>query len=264
MFRSILSAAVVAGLGVSAAQGAMVWDWKYDASVTPDVSGSVTKDDGTPWSSFSPYLGTPSGSASGGLYNASTLGTNAGAGWSYPVSSGQLAYFNSDTGYTVEWKMRINEIDEDYNGGLNANGGLGSIGMELEDGRSGVNRWYFLSFLRDGSQYKAYFQGGNMNTAAIANIDNTSFHTYRVTVLGSTGTLYLDGSLVGTVTDPRTDIASDQLRWSDSTGANDASYTVDYLYATGQGAFAPEAVPEPASLGLLAAGGLLMLRRRRA
>lgn len=121
----------------------------------------------------------------------------------------------------------------------------------------------FLSFLKENGQYKAYLQGQNRNTAAIANIDNTSFHTYRVTVLGTTGTLYLDGNLVGTVTDPRTDIASDLMRWSDSTGSNDASYTVDYLYATGQGAFAPVSVPEPACLGLLAMGGLARVRRRQ-
>lgn len=269
MFRSILSAAVVAGLGATALGAPTTWDWYYDADVTPDFNdghgtAAITYPQGTAQSSFLPYLATPSGSASGGLYSASTLGTNGGAGWQYPVGSGNLAYFNSATGYTVEWKLRINEIDEDYNGGLNLDGGLGSIGMEMEDGRVSVSEYFFLSFLRDGTQYKAYLQGGNMNSAAIANIDNTSFHTYRVTVLGTTATLYVDGTLAGSVTDPRTDINDNLLKWSDSTGTNDASYTVDYLYATGQGAFAPVAVPEPGSLGLLAAGGLLMLRRRRA
>lgn len=145
MFRSILSAAIVAGLGVSAAQGAVTWDWKYDANVTPNVSGSVTKDDGTPWSAFLPaYSGyTPAVStASGGLYDASTLGTDNIGGWEYPVGPSNLAYFNSDTGYTVEWKIRINEIENDYATDSD-NGGLGSIGMELEDGRSDVNQWFF-------------------------------------------------------------------------------------------------------------------------
>ena len=262
MHRLILSAAVVAALGVTTYGAPATWDWYYDANVTPNISGSVESPQGTPQSSFSPYLATPSGSAGGGLYSASTLGTDSGAGWQYPVGASNLSYFNSSTGYTVEWKLKIDEIENDYAADPGT-GGLGSIGMEMEDGSSSVNEWFFLSFLREGSQYKAYLMGGNMNIAAIANIDNTSFHTYRVTVLGTTAKLYVDGNLAGSVTDPRTDVPTDVLRWSDSTGANDASYTVDYLYVTGQGAFAPEAVPEPAMLGLVALGGLAMVRRRQ-
>lgn len=263
MFRSILSAAVVvAGLGVSAAQGAVTWDWRYDANVTPDVSGSVTKDDGTPWSAFTPYIGVPnvSSTASGGLYTASTLVSGGGGsgGWQYPVGPGNMAYFNNTTGYTVEWRMRVNSIDAEE-------AGYGSLVMEMEDGSNVVNQYFSLGYDNVGGQYKVALYGADLNNGVIANINAGDFNIYRVTVLNGVATLYMNGNPtpVGTVTDPRTDINYNTLQFSDATGLNDSNYTVDYLYATGQGAFAPEAVPEPACLGLLAMGGLAMVRRRR-
>lgn len=257
MFRSILSAALVAGLGTTAFGAAVPWDWTYDANLLPGTSGSI-EHNGTPWSSFSPYLNNPSkltDSVGGGQYNASTLGTDDAAGWQYPVGSGSLAYLKSATGYTLEWRVKINTIE------LN-NGGNGAVGLSMEDGDTNVNEWFFFGFDLTDGQYRAVLQGGNLYNATVTNIDN-NMHTYRITVLGTTANLYMDGAFIGSVTDPRMDIDANIITWGDGTPDNDSSYTVDYLYATGQGAFAPVAVPEPAMLGLVALGGLAMLRRRR-
>jgi hypothetical protein len=90
-------------------------------------------------------------------------------------------------------------------------------------------------------------------------ITTADFHTYRVTVLGTTGTLYMDGNLIESINNPRTDVNSDQIAFGDQTGTADSDYSIEYLRGYNGGAVG---VPEPATLGLLAFGGLVMLRRR--
>jgi len=253
MHRSILSAVVVAALGSFAHAAPATWDWYYDADITPGTSGSVHSPQGTPQSSFLPYLGTPGGSASSSIYSSSTLGSNGAAMWQYPTSNA-LASLESATGYTVEWRVGINDIDDAEVAGS------GSMYLSVEDGDSGVNSFWSLGFRNEGGQYQAVLVSNNLNDAVIANVDN-NLHTYRVTQLGNVVTLYMDNNPtpLGSIT-PRTDIAANTMEFGDGTGTGDSSYSVDYLYVSDDGAF--PAVPEPASMSLLALGGLALFRRR--
>jgi len=256
MQRSILIATLVVGFDTFHAYAApATWDWYYDANITPGISGSVESPQGTPQSAFLPFISTPGGSVSSGVYSTSTLGTNGGAMWQYPTNH-PLATLKSATGYTIEWRVGINSIDDaDV-------AGTGSAYLSFEDGDTAVNKWFFLGFRNDGGQYQAVLSGGNLNLATIVNRNN-SLNTYRVAVLGNTATLYMDNNPtpVGSVSDPRNDITGNVLEWGDGTGAGDSSYSVDYLYVSDDGAF--PAVPEPTSISLLAAGALGLLRRSR-
>jgi hypothetical protein len=256
MHRAIFSAAVaVVGIGTfDACAAPATWDWYYDANAAPTTGGSVDAPQGTPQSSFSAVYGVPAESVSGGIFTASTLGT-AGTGragaYQYPTNSSSLAYLNSATGYTIEWRLRLNTIDQDE-------AGMGSTQLTFDDGRTGVTGWYQLGFDVVDGQYTAILQGASVSGNVSAVVDNTDFHTYRVAVLGNDATLSIDGNLVGVVSDPRF-IDDNTLIFGDHTGLNDSSYSVDYLYVTGEGAFP---IPEPASLGLAALSGLTLVRRR--
>jgi MYXO-CTERM domain-containing protein len=250
MHRSILSAALVAALASVTQAAPSTWDWYYDANVTPSTSGSIESPLGTPQSSFSVVYGSPTESISpAGIHNTSTLGTNSGGAYQYTTNN-SLAVLNSATGYTVEWRMRINSIDQDE-------AGNGSLALVVEDGTA-TNSWWFLAFDVVSGQYTAFLQGASAGNALTTPVDNTAFHTYRVAVLGAVSTLYIDGALIGSISDPRTDINANNLVFGDGTGLNDSSFSTDYLYVTDDGAFP---IPEPASLGLVAVGALGLLRR---
>lgn len=259
--RTLLSAAIIvtATIALNQTVSAVAWDWTYDANALPTASGSIEVG-GVPTSAFQTiYGGAVSESVSGGIYSASTMVVDgAGAlGLSKLTDSASEAYLQSTTGYTVEFRFRMNDIDVEE-----ADAGVGAFGFTVEDGDTAVNSWWNLGVGRTGSQYSVLLRGGNSLNGVRVNIDNTDFHTYRVTQLGNTVTLYVDNNPVaaGSINDPRIDIAENALVWGDATGAGDSAFDVDYIYAYAGGAVAP--VPEPTMLGLLGLAGVVLMRRR--
>jgi hypothetical protein len=135
-----------------------------------------------------------------------------------------------------------------------------AVEFDFDEATSGVDRWWKLLLAKNASgQYQAVFAGIDPTQGNVTvNIDNTSFHTYRVTVKGSTGTLYVDGINKGTMNN-FTVVATNSLRMGDLTTNADGEVAVDYVRMNDTGAIP---APEPMALSVLGMGGLLMLRRR--
>jgi len=245
---------VAAGLLAGVSQASPLWSYTYDADRLPDVIGSIKDSAMTPYSSFFRTGGVTSEGVAGDIYSASTINSNGGAWFHRTTDPEALASLNSDTGYTVEARIKIDSIDEDV-----ATAGTGAFTIELDEGRAGVDRFWELGFDVSGGQYQVALRGGA--GPEYVNIDNTAFHTYRVTVLGDTATLYIDSNPTPAAFVPNLrNLATNEIAFGDLTGVGDSSYQIDYLSVYDGGAVA---VPEPASCAALSLGALAMVSRRR-
>lgn len=244
---------IAAGLLAGTSSAAPVWTYTYDADRLPDSGGSIKDSTMTPYSSFYRLGSVVSESVGSGIYSGSTIGSNSGAWFYRTANPDALANLNSDIGYTVEAKLKINEIDLDYDGGI------GAFTITLDEGRAGVDRFWQLGFTVISGQYYAALKGGA--GPELAPIDNTAFHTYRVTVLGNAAQLYIDGNPTPAASVPSLrNLATDELDWGDVTGTADSSYQLQYLSVYDGGAVA---VPEPATCGALSLGAIALVSRRR-
>lgn len=209
-------------------QTPFAWDWSYEADLKPDQDGAITASAGT-GSFVRTGGGITSESATGGIYQASTVNSNLGAWFSAP-SAGSLLNLRSANGYTFEWRARVLSVDEAGNDG--------AVALEVDEGTTGVNRFWKLGLMRNASnQYSARLSGDTGAISASANIDN-NFHTYRVTVINNAATLYVDGGRAGTVTSLR-NLSTEAVELGDFTGSADGTSATDYLRATGAAAVAP-------------------------
>jgi len=248
-------------VGMSVAQAAPTDDWQvlYEADKKPGDSGSIIftrYSTSVGGGSFNSY-GTPAvSSTDGNEYTFNSINLDGGAYFYIPAGYTGLYEPSSATGYTMEFRVKVADMDV-------ADNDPQGFQIQYDEGTSGVDKFWFLNLFKNSAgNYQAVLRGASSTNQVLANIDNTAFHTYRVTVLNDTATLYLDNALVGSTTGLR-NLATDQFAFGDMTGPGDSSVVVDYLRINDLGAFAPTAVPEPAALGLLAAGGVWSLRRRK-
>lgn len=162
-----------------------------------------------------------------------------------------------DSGFSVEWRFRSE-------GGTANSGQVKLTAYDTGQGEHVVTR--------------LQYPGGNNGTINInccsgpsfplgmhnALLPNNPYHTFRMTVLGDDATLYVDGvSTPMAITSPAagTDAGAPHALGGLEFGSKIMHPQFDYIRWTSTGAFAP-VVPEPASLGLLGIGGLLLIRRR--
>jgi hypothetical protein len=245
---------ISAGLLAGVSQASPLWTYTYDADRLPDASGSIKDATLTPYSAFLRTGSVTSEGIAGDIYSGSTINSNGGCWFHRTTAPDALASLNSDTGYTMEARIKIDAIDEDL-----TNAGIGAVAIQCDEGRAGIDRFWQLGFDVSGGQYQVALKGGG--GPEYVNIDNTAFHTYRVTVLGNTATLYIDGNPTPAASVPNLrNLATNEIEFGDFTGVGDGAYQMDYLSVYDGGAVA---VPEPASCAALSLGGLAMMWRRR-
>lgn len=252
MSRSFFAMGAAAMLSAAAAQGAINWTVSYEADVTPEAASSISYSLGGT-DSFSQSGAAGTSSATGGIYSFSTLGGNNGAFFHTPTESVKVS-LNSDTGYTVEWRARIT--------GADTPGIMNAAAIQVDEGRAGIDRFWDLELINsDGAGGFDVVLTNTIGNYVAATIDNTNFHTYRVTVLSTGATLYIDDNPtpIGTLATFRA-LGTNNFRFGDFSGGEDAAFETDYIRIFDGGAVAP--VPEPAAMSLIGLGALVLRRRK--
>jgi hypothetical protein len=250
MLCLLFAVGVVPAMGV-ATQDSSTWEWKWEGDAYPLATGIMEVN----W--FSP--GTPDHLT----FEAATMSLSAGpptyanipattaALW-YKAPAASIPAFNFATGATVEWRFK------NHYGTANA----GQVFVEFGDGTNTLRP----TFAYPGSNPTGLmkFNGGAANETSYAigmhsSVSGNDFRTFRFTVLGNNFSLYLDDDptavLTGTSDIRAGEQAINNFRFGDKLMQTD----FDYIRYTVDGAYAP--VPEPATMVLLAIGGL-MLRKK--
>lgn len=207
-------------------------------------------------------------------YEATTIPQNATPGWSGPGDSpsgsyaadgeltlttmvGNNRYFNTgtswsddvarNTGYTVEFRMRVDEITDTQRGPALFRVADGVQLVELE-WRANQVVW-----------------NATTGTAASVIIDPTVYHTYRIAYDPSANdnagayAAWIDGELISEALAGNNTTVNYVLFGDTSNSRYGGTTTWDYVRWDTTGAYAP--IPEPASLAMLVLGSTMLLRR---
>ena len=241
------------------------WNFKYEAALLPDAAGAIVYSNGTT-AVFTQVGSFTTNTVGSGVYQMSTINNNGAGYWDKYVTTSLPSNVNvmdlsSDHGYTVEWRSKVNALD-DFNS-------TSAASLSMDEGRQyydkvaatvNVDRsWQILlykatlgtwEFTTVGGRsvlhgdpstgtvtgWFAQLVGSHNGTAPVL-IDNTQFHTYRVTVLDETVKLFVDGKFTTETSTGNSYIQ--KVRFGDPTGAIDASMDVDYLRIYAGGAIKP-------------------------
>lgn len=198
------------------------------------VNASVVWNTGDPLSQgYSVFSGPLSGysvdTPSAGLLTQDTDGPNTSR---YGLSSASTELVNS-SGWFIEWRVDSQATSGTFGVGLYANDSAGGVQLSIDP--TGWSSW----------------NGGSGSYAA-------GYHTFLLTRAagGSDFQLQVDGGAATTVSQYVPWGGASAMQWGDVSSANSGQAVWDYVAVNG-------AVPEPASLSMLALGGLMLVRRRR-
>lgn len=161
--------------------------------------------------------------------------------------------FTSTAGYTVEVRLKV----------INTEPNAGARGLNIDANINNGAGYSWLNIVENGQGW------GIAGTTNLGTDDNTDdFHTFRISYAEVGGVhqwwVWRNGVLLNPNGDPlATGLAGNISRLIVGSPGDDwgGVAELDYLRFTNQ-AYAPTPIPEPASLGLLALGGLLACRRR--
>lgn len=239
------AAAVFTSLAATHAGAAVLPLAGYDHVYDP-TTGQLPNAVATPWE----LSGTdPISSVSGEI--ATTSFSTAGF-WQRTDTTHGLN-LDKSVGYTIDFRVAVpasagtnNPFDAFFR---EIGGGLVELRL-----RSDANDNVIMTVQEEAGGTRA---SGTVVTGA-------GFHTYRFARLNNNFSIYVDdiaaAVLTGTITNNFSP-TSEQFAFGDAGGAISGSAQIDWIALDTDGAvFAP--IPEPGSLALLLAGGLMLVRRR--
>jgi PEP-CTERM motif len=236
-------------------QAAIDWDFRYEGDILPTTAGSVAISDGTT-SSFYTRFGTPAATTDGSVLNLAPQADGAAViahDVRFPFGDGGSKYIlDPAVGYTIEFRARLNSVDDVF---------AGAASVQVDNGTSFGQLYTMGLFDADMNPANGYSMKLSTTTDNGPFSLSAGFHTFRLAVLGSDATLVIDGVPMVTDTTGGAGTVTAELRVGDFTGSTDADWDLDYLYLFDGGAV----VPEPASMGLIGMGvGVMLLRRKTA
>jgi len=253
----LVAALLVAFTGMPAS--ALVANWNFNADGADSTGGTVagiengatTFDaDGTKGLNHtigSAHWNMKSGLPTG-LFNSSDGNSFSASVWvkmdSLPASGESFLIGKTAFGGGTGWALTF----QSNGGNMRLNYYLGGIDgyQPTTLGDDGLGVWHHIGIIYDGAAQKmrTYHNGGLLDVAS----GNGTNHN------GNSSSLHVNGNANAA----KVGVSMDHARYEDSNIGD-----VGMLAAWNSGVN-PAPIPEPATLGLLAAGGLLMLRRRSA
>lgn len=247
---------LLTAMGATAARGAVDWTASYEAGVVPQAADSISYNSGNTGSFASIAGPAVAASVTDDKFLFSTIGGGSLAAFYTTSSANADIELNSDIGYTFEWRVRM--ISASAPGVNNA------AALQVDEDRSGVDRFWNLEMYRDEADAYYVTLSNTTGESVVAPINLGEFYTYRVTVTAGGATLYINDNplATGSIGSFRA-LATNNIRFGDLAGPENAEFETDYLRIFDGGAVAP--VPEPtatAFLGLMTSAALLRRRRR--
>ncbi|OHB54601.1 MAG: hypothetical protein A2Y12_09785 [Planctomycetes bacterium GWF2_42_9] len=144
----------------------------------------------------------------------------------YSLSGYRRLDFNSATGYTVEWRIKLTEADA-------SSGGYAFMKCSPESDKY----WYVSVLQHDDKNWVQLSDGSEIELDS--DKDNPAYHTLGVTAYNGYAKLYIDGDSSPADTHALHSGGPYALCWGDVSGSADANSYYDYVYASDDGAHAP-------------------------
>jgi PEP-CTERM motif len=218
----------------ASARAAIDWDFRYEGDILPTTAGSVAISDGTT-SSFNTRFSAPSVSTDGSVLNfapAPDIPALIKHATRFPFATGASYVLDPAVGYTVEYRARLNSVDAEF---------AGAASVQVDNGTSFGQLYTMSLFDADLNPANGYSMKLSTTTDNGPFSLTAGFHTFRLTVLGTSASLYIDGNFMTTDTTGGATAITANLEVGDFTGATDADWDLDYVYMFDGGAVAPAA-----------------------